>query len=66
MPARPSVIVGRFRMGLGLGGFLTPLSVLFLCRAGRRRAYGWAPALVPASPSIKATAAKQKHDDDND
>ena len=28
MPARPSVIVGRFRMGLGLGGFLTPLRVL--------------------------------------
>ena len=28
MPARPSVIVGRFRMGLGLGGFLTLLRVL--------------------------------------
>jgi hypothetical protein len=28
MPVRPSGTVGRFRMGLGLGGFLTLLRVL--------------------------------------
>ena len=26
----------------------------------------WAPALIPASPPIKATAAEQKHDNDDD
>src|SRR5208282_5276126 len=26
----------------------------------------WAPALIPASPSIKAAAAEQKHDNDDD
>jgi hypothetical protein len=54
-----SVIVGGLRLGLGLGGFLTPLRVLsFAALVGGE--------LVPASPPIEAAAAKQKHDDDND
>jgi hypothetical protein len=53
-------------MGLGLGGFLTPLRVLsFAVLVGGEPMDG-RPALVPASPSIEATTAKQKHDDDND
>jgi hypothetical protein len=65
MPAT-SVIVGAFGMGLGLGGFLTPLRVLsFAVLVGGEPMDGH-PRLVPASPSIEATAANQKHDNDND
>ena len=54
-------------MGLGLGGFLTPFRVHspLPCWSAASLWMG-APALVPASPSIEATAADQKHDNDDD
>jgi hypothetical protein len=42
------------------------LTTRWFGRGTLSQAIGLGPALVPASPSIKAAAAEQKHDDDDD
>jgi hypothetical protein len=66
MPARPASSQAVFVWAWALDDSSRPFACSPLPFLVGGEPMDGRPALVPASPSIEATTAKQKHDDDNE